>query len=82
MKPWFAAVTLTELPLLKSGYNPNYGVEPLLKAQANAEGDKVVGFETFEQQLQLLDRLPEADQIAFLIDTLGDVEKVSPISRN
>ncbi len=38
MKPWYAAMTLTMLPIFKAGYNPNAGVEPSLTLQARLEG--------------------------------------------
>jgi uncharacterized protein len=75
MRPWMAAVLLAEMQLLKAGYDPKAGVETALKAQAVAEGDKVRGFETAEEQLHMLADMPEADQIAFLVTMLDDLEK-------
>lgn len=75
MKPWSAAVTLIQLPIFKAGYNPNYGVEPILTVQARLEGDKVLGLETTEEQLQLLDSLSEADQLAFLDEAISEAEE-------
>lgn len=75
MKPWLAAMTLSLLPMVKAGYNPTAGVEEVLKSQARAEGDKIKGFETIEEQIHALDSLSEPDQMALLTDTLNDVEK-------
>jgi uncharacterized protein YbaP (TraB family) len=75
MKPWMAALTLTALPWLKAGYDPNAGVDHVLRAQAEKEGDKIYGFETAEEQIRFLADLPESDQIVFLEQTLTDVEK-------
>ena len=75
MKPWYAAMTLTMLPLFKAGYNPNAGVEMILTVQAKAEGDKLVGLETAEEQLQMMNGLSEADQVALLMQTVGDIEE-------
>jgi len=75
MKPWMAALTLTVLPWLKAGYDPNAGVDHVLKAQAEKEGDKIYGFETAEEQIRFLAELPESEQIVFLEQTLTDVEK-------
>ena len=74
MKPWYAAVTLTMLPLAKAGYNASAGVEVALRLQARLEGDKIVGLETTEEQLQMMDSMSERDQIAFLMEQLTDVE--------
>jgi uncharacterized protein YbaP (TraB family) len=75
MRPWMAAFLLAEMQFLKAGYDPKAGVERTLKAQAVAEGDKVQGFETAEEQLRMLADLPEADQVAFLSTMLDDLEK-------
>jgi uncharacterized protein YbaP (TraB family) len=75
MRPWFAALVLAVGPIMKAGYDPKAGVERMLSAQAKAEGDKIRGFETAEEQLQLLAGLSEADQIAFLTGILEDLEK-------
>ena len=66
MQPWLAAVMFAVLPLQKAGYDPNAGVDRLLKAQAEKEGDKVHGFETAEEQVRFFADLPEAEQVAFL----------------
>jgi len=74
-RPWMAAVLLAEMQFLKAGYDPKAGVERMLKAQAVAEGDKIQGFETAEEQLHMLADMPEADQVAFLATMLDDLEK-------
>ena len=75
MRPWLAALVLAVGPIMKAGYDPKAGVERMLSAQAVAEGDKIRGFETAEEQLQLLAGLSEAEQIAFLTSVLDDLEK-------
>ena len=75
MRPWLAAFVLAEMQFVKAGYDPKAGVERTLQTQALAEGDKVHGFETAEEQLRLLADMPEADQIAFFATMLDDLEK-------
>jgi len=75
MQPWLAAVFLAVGPIMKAGYDPKAGVERMLSAQAKAEGDQVRGFETAEEQLQILAGLSEAEQIAFLTSVFDDLEK-------
>lgn len=75
MKPWMAAMLCTVLPLQKAGFDPNSGVDHLLKAQATKEGDQIHGFETAEEQIRFFAEMSEADQIAFLEETLTDVAK-------
>jgi len=75
MRPWLAAVILAIGPIMKAGYDPKAGVERMLSAQAVAEGDKIRGFETAAEQLQILAGLSEAEQVAFLTSVLDDLEK-------
>ena len=75
MKPWMAAVTLTVLPLQKAGYNSDAGVETILRKQAESEGDQIAGFESMEEQFNLLDSIPEREQMALLEETIDDVEE-------
>ena len=75
MRPWLAALVLAIGPITKAGYDPKAGVERMLSAQAVAEGDKIRGFETAEEQIRILADLSEAEQIAFLTSVLDDLEK-------
>jgi uncharacterized protein YbaP (TraB family) len=75
MKPWLAALTLAVAPLMKAGLDPAAGVDKQLQAQMTRAGKPVHGLETAEQQIRFLADLPEPLQIAFLRDTLRDVEK-------
>jgi hypothetical protein len=75
LRPWLAGVILAVIPLQKAGFDANAGVDHLVREQAVKEGDKINGFESQEQQVQFLAELPEADQIAFLADTLDDVSQ-------
>lgn len=75
MQPWLAALMLSVGPIMKAGYDPKAGVERMLSAQAKAEGDKICGFETAEEQLQIMAGLSEAEQIAFLTSVFDDLEQ-------
>jgi uncharacterized protein YbaP (TraB family) len=75
MQPWLAAVVLAGTPLAKAGYDPKAGIDRVLKAQAEAEGDKIRGFETVLAQVRMMADLPQTAQIAFLVETLDDVEE-------
>jgi uncharacterized protein YbaP (TraB family) len=75
MRPWLAALVMAVGPIMKAGYDPKSGVEQMLSAQAVAEGDKIRGFETAEEQIRILAELSEADQVAFLTSVLDDLEK-------
>jgi uncharacterized protein YbaP (TraB family) len=75
MKPWYAALTVALLPMLKAGYNLTDGVETRLQIEAYSQHDKVAGLETMEEQIQLLSSLPDEDQVASLMDSIHDVEE-------
>jgi uncharacterized protein len=75
MKPWYAAMTILQLPVFKAGYNPNHGVEPALTMQARIERDGVIGFETAQEQLEMLDKLPLADQMTLLDEAIRHAEE-------
>lgn len=78
MKPWFAALTLTALPLRRLGFDSDNGVEETLRAAAKAGGKRVSGLETTEMQIGLFDGLPRPLQIELLVETIneqGDLEK-------
>ena len=85
MKPWMVAVMLTVMQVQKAGYDPKSGVDQLLKAQAEKEGDKIVALETIEEQLKIFADLSERDQAAFLEQSLdeaaGGVELLDRIAK-
>ena len=65
-EPWFAAVALSNLPLVKAGYDPSTGVEATLDARAKALKRPHIGLETAEYQLGLFDALPPDTQKNYL----------------
>ncbi|RZJ04327.1 MAG: TraB/GumN family protein [Brevundimonas sp.] len=70
MKPWLVALTLSVAPLVKAGYDPQSGVELILRARANAAGKPVKGLETIDEQIRILAGLSDDTQVAFLRSTL------------
>lgn len=74
MKPWLAAMTLSVAPSIKAGYDPMSGVEPVLKARAEAAGIPIRGVETIDQQIQFLAGLSPEIQLEFLRYTLENYE--------
>ena len=69
-RPWFAGLTLSVAPLVKAGYDPQSGVELVLKRRAEAAGKPISGFETIDKQIGILAGMSEADQLAFLRSVL------------
>jgi uncharacterized protein len=75
-EPWFAAMTLGALPLLKGGYALEAGVEKAIEAKVGAKTRDAL--ETVEGQLEIFDGMPLEDQKAYLVSVAGQVDKVVP----
>jgi uncharacterized protein len=74
-RPWFAALTLTQLNLTKLGFDVNSGVEMRLTARAKADGKEIAGLETLDEQLGMLASLPAAQQREFLLYSVDDTSR-------
>lgn len=77
VEPWFAAITLGTLPLLKSGYSMEAGVENAIEGKA-AAGVKRDALETVDAQLALFDTMPQDGQIAYLFAVIDQMDSVLP----
>lgn len=77
LEPWFAAMTLSLLPLLRQGYDTQSGVELSLGSKAG-DTKKRAALETIEQQIALFDGLPVEAQLAFLDQTVEAVPEAKP----
>jgi uncharacterized protein YbaP (TraB family) len=71
-EPWLAAITVEQMMLLRIGFNPRYGIEYHLSAQASEDRKEIRGFETAREQLEFLDRLSLPAQRSLLIQTLRE----------
>jgi uncharacterized protein YbaP (TraB family) len=71
-RPWLAAVTLTQLQLMKKGMSPQSGVEMRLVERAQRDGKDITGLETLNEQLGLMANLPDRQQTQFLLYTLKE----------
>lgn len=71
MRPWLAGVTVQTASILRAGYATESGVEPILRARAEAAGMAVSGFETPDEQIRMLAGFPEEGQLAFLRRSLA-----------
>lgn len=78
MRPWLAALTLSVAPLVEAGYDPNSGVELVLRRRAIEAGKPVDGLETIDQQVGFLAGFSEPAQLAFLKSTL-DAFRDAPV---
>ncbi|HWK41488.1 MAG TPA: TraB/GumN family protein [Croceibacterium sp.] len=75
-EPWLAAMTLSLLPLLRSGYDTQSGVEMALGERAG-DGKKRAALETVNQQIELFDTMPIDAQLAFLDQTVEQIPQAT-----
>jgi uncharacterized protein YbaP (TraB family) len=66
-EPWYAAMNVELMLLMRMGFNPALGIETHLMELADRDGKEILGFETMRQQLEFLDGLsPEAQREMFM----------------
>jgi len=71
-EPWLAAINVEQLILMRIGFNPELGVESFLAKQASADQKEILGLESIEDQLGLLDSMSIDAQRTLLMQTLAD----------
>jgi uncharacterized protein len=76
-QPWFAAITLVQLQLMKLGFDPEAGVEKRLTRRAAGDGKKIQGLESVREQLEIMARLPEKQQREFLLYSVNDAQRMA-----
>ncbi len=74
-KPWILALTLTSLELIKSGFDPNYGVDAYFLSKASGK-KKIKELESIDYQIKLLSGFSDSEQEAFLLYTLKDLDSL------
>ncbi|MBS0255218.1 MAG: TraB/GumN family protein [Proteobacteria bacterium] len=75
-QPWYAAVALTTIPLLRGGFDPANGVDATLSAKADAAKRGHEALETAEYQLGLFAALPLAVQKRYLMEVVKNLPGV------
>ena len=71
-KPWFLAMTLVALESLKSGFDPNLGIDKYFLSKAEGR-KKILELESLDYQLDLLSGFSDEDQELLLLYTLKDL---------
>ncbi len=71
-RPFFASMTLSVVEMQTLGFNPENGAEKILTKAAKDKGMKVGEVENIDLQMQMLNALPEAEQIRMLEKALED----------
>jgi uncharacterized protein YbaP (TraB family) len=82
MRPWYAAVVLSDAAIRAAGFGSDAGVDAELRQGAEASGKQVRFLETVERQLSALADLPGDVQLAYLDFTLAEAGNVmEPLSQ-
>jgi uncharacterized protein len=71
-KPWFLGLTLESLELMKSGYDPQYGIDKYFLSKA--ANKKILELESLDYQIDLLSGFNDNEQELFLLYTLKDLK--------
>ncbi len=71
-EPWYAAMTIEIMVLSRIGFNPALGIEMHMLSKAATDGKPIEGFETIEEQIQILDGLSLQAQREMLLSTLEE----------
>jgi uncharacterized protein len=77
MRPWLASLTMTIVPMMQAGYDPNAGVDRAVNTIARAAGKKMRWFETSEEQLQFFAGVSEPLQLQMLYEAIDELNKGS-----
>jgi len=74
MKPWMLGHTLLLLEAKRRGYDPELASEFYLLRYAGAARKEILGLETLSAQFAVFDRMSQAQQEAFLEQTLSELD--------
>jgi uncharacterized protein YbaP (TraB family) len=77
LEPWAAAMVLTQFALMKTGYDPQLGIDMQLAGRARTDGKPVDGLETVIDQLGIFDGRSVDEQKKFLLESTDDAPKLS-----
>ena len=71
-EPWYAAMNVELMLLMRIGFNPALGIETHLMEMAAYDQKEILGFETMRQQLELLDGLSADAQREMFMQALSE----------
>ena len=74
LKPWLCAAAISELELMKMGFDPQYGVDVYFFDKAKKDGKEIHFLETLDFQITLFTELNNKEGDALLKQTLKDLE--------
>jgi hypothetical protein len=75
MQPWLAAITLSVMPMIQAGYDPNSGVDRAIDAFGDRAGKSMRAFETVEEQVRFLAGFSPEVQRQWLVEAIDEAEQ-------
>ena len=75
MKPWFLSLSLVVMKMQQLGYDAQHGVDRHFFDRARKTNKEVLGLETADFQINLLDSLPAKTQEESLLQTLKELDQ-------
>ena len=78
-EPWYAAINVEMMMLMRMGFNPMQGIEFHLSEIAKRDNKEIFGLETTRQQLEFLDGLSPEAQRDLLIQTLSESTELTEV---
>lgn len=79
MRPWLASLTLSLIPMLQAGYDPQAGVDRAIAAWAQANGREARWFETPEEQIGFFARLSDEAQREMLVYSIDEAQSAGEL---
>jgi uncharacterized protein YbaP (TraB family) len=76
-RPWMASLTLTLVPLMQAGYDPQSGVDRQLDAYADSAGKTMKAFETPEEQLNFFAGMSDELQHEMILEAIDEADNVT-----
>jgi hypothetical protein len=76
LEPWAAAMVLTQFALMKSGFDPQLGIDMQIADRARTDGKPIDGLESVTDQLSIFDSRSMDEQSKFLVDAAKDIPKM------
>ncbi len=75
-KPWFLALSIMPLEMMKMGFSPYFGIEMHFVKKAQEKGMEIMELEGIKYQLTLFDSFPEELQEMFLVDSFLELDSM------
>lgn len=84
-KPWMAALTMVQMSYAKLDLKEEYGIDKQVQNYALQQGKKVVGLETFAEQINffnvIMEKSSDITNDDLILDTLKEIEQYSDLPK-